>query len=46
MRHAAHTCLDSNRTEPFKVFQLLESIFGAFDVIAKRRGVFKVETVG
>ena len=29
-----------------QVFVLLESIYGAFDKIAERRGVFKVETVG
>lgn len=32
--------------EPFQVFQLLETIYGALDEIAKRRRVFKVETVG
>jgi class 3 adenylate cyclase len=28
------------------VFLLLETVYGAFDVLAKRRGVFKVETIG
>jgi hypothetical protein len=32
--------------EPGQVFLLLETIYGAFDVIAARRGVFKVETIG
>lgn len=32
--------------EPSQVFTLLETIYHAFDVIAKRRRVFKVETVG
>jgi hypothetical protein len=32
--------------EPFQVFELLETIYGAFDVLAKKRDVFKVETVG
>jgi class 3 adenylate cyclase len=32
--------------EPSQVFMLLESVYGAFDQIAKRRRVFKVETVG
>ncbi|CAB9517727.1 Receptor-type guanylate cyclase gcy [Seminavis robusta] len=32
--------------EPTQVFLLLESLYGAFDKIAKRRGIFKVETVG
>lgn len=32
--------------EPQQVFILLESIYGAFDAIASRHGVFKVETVG
>eukprot|EP00934_Nitzschia_sp_Nitz4_P003659 Nitzschia sp. Nitz4//scaffold84_size84139//67428//72955//NITZ4_005210-RA/size84139-processed-gene-0.21-mRNA-1//-1//CDS//3329559069//3649//frame0 len=32
--------------EPEQVFELLEALYGAFDAIALRRGVFKVETVG
>jgi class 3 adenylate cyclase len=36
----------SSTREPSQVFVLLETIFKAFDEIAKRRGVFKVETVG
>lgn len=36
----------SSTREPFQVFLLLETLYGAFDVIAKRRRVFKVETVG
>jgi class 3 adenylate cyclase len=32
--------------EPHQVFTLLETIYAAFDEIATRRGVFKVETVG
>jgi hypothetical protein len=28
------------------VFTLLESIFQAFDVLAKKHSVFKVETIG
>jgi class 3 adenylate cyclase len=28
------------------VFLLLETVYSAFDVLAKRRGVFKVETIG
>jgi class 3 adenylate cyclase len=28
------------------VFTLLETIYGAFDSIARRRGVYKVETIG
>lgn len=36
----------SSTREPAQVFQLLETIYGALDVIAKRRGIFKVETVG
>jgi class 3 adenylate cyclase len=36
----------SSTREPFQVFQLLETLYGAFDEIADRRGVFKVETVG
>ena len=32
--------------EPTQVFHLLESIYSAFDAIAKLYGVFKVETIG
>ena len=32
--------------EPTQVFTLLETVYGAFDAIAKRRHVFKVETIG
>jgi class 3 adenylate cyclase len=32
--------------EPKQVFTLLETLYGAFDTIADRRGVFKVETIG
>eukprot|EP00934_Nitzschia_sp_Nitz4_P003941 Nitzschia sp. Nitz4//scaffold84_size84139//73565//74158//NITZ4_005211-RA/size84139-exonerate_protein2genome-gene-0.76-mRNA-1//-1//CDS//3329559072//3931//frame0 len=32
--------------EPEQVFELLEALYGAFDAVALRRGVFKVETVG
>jgi hypothetical protein len=36
----------SSVREPTQVFTLLETIFHAFDKIASKRGVFKVETVG
>jgi len=36
----------SSTREPAQVFQLLETIYGAFDEIARKRGIFKVETVG
>ena len=36
----------SSVREPSQVFSLLETIYGAFDDIAKQRKVFKVETVG
>mmetsp|Transcript_31229 Transcript_31229/g.73559 ORF Transcript_31229/g.73559 Transcript_31229/m.73559 type:complete len:1201 (+) Transcript_31229:149-3751(+) len=36
----------SSVREPTQVFTLLETIYGAFDTIASRRGVFKVETIG
>jgi hypothetical protein len=36
----------SSVREPSQVFTLLETVFRAFDAIAKRRRVFKVETVG
>jgi hypothetical protein len=31
---------------PAEVFQLLETLYGAFDSIARRKSVFKVETIG
>jgi class 3 adenylate cyclase len=36
----------SSVREPSQVFTLLETVYHAFDIIAKRRRVFKVETVG
>jgi Adenylate and Guanylate cyclase catalytic domain len=36
----------SSVREPFQVFTLLETIYHAFDKIARRRKIFKVETVG
>jgi class 3 adenylate cyclase len=36
----------SSVREPKQVFTLLETLYGAFDNIADRRGVFKVETIG
>lgn len=36
----------SSQREPSQVFILLETIYSAFDKIAYRHGVFKVETVG
>eukprot|EP00980_Cylindrotheca_fusiformis_P009110 scaffold1975_cov90-Cylindrotheca_fusiformis.AAC.2 len=36
----------SSAREPHQVFILLETIYGAFDRIAYRHSVFKVETVG
>jgi hypothetical protein len=42
---AGFTSWSSSR-EPSQVFTLLESIFEAFDGIAKRHKVFKVETIG
>lgn len=35
----------SSTRDPCQVFQLLETVYQEFDLIAKRRGVFKVETV-
>jgi len=42
---AGFTAWSSTR-EPQQVFTLLETIYGAFDKIAYRHNVFKVETVG
>jgi len=36
----------SNNRSPIQVFELLEALYGAFDKIALRRRVFKVETIG
>lgn len=36
----------SSVREPTQVFSLLETVFASFDEIAKRRKVYKVETVG
>jgi len=36
----------SSVREPAQVFTLLETLYGAFDRLAQRRGVFKVETIG
>jgi len=36
----------SSIREPAQIFTLLEAIFSTFDNVAKKRGVFKVETVG
>jgi class 3 adenylate cyclase len=36
----------SSVREPTQVFTLLETLYGAFDKIANRLGVFKVETIG
>eukprot|EP00934_Nitzschia_sp_Nitz4_P007763 Nitzschia sp. Nitz4//scaffold37_size175936//118664//127302//NITZ4_002057-RA/size175936-augustus-gene-0.10-mRNA-1//1//CDS//3329549821//7753//frame0 len=36
----------SSVREPHQVFTLLETVYRAFDKIAKRRHVFKVETIG
>lgn len=36
----------SSTREPDEVFVLLEAIYGAFDKVALRRQVFKVETIG
>ena len=35
----------SSTREPEDVFQLLETLYQSFDAIAKRRGVYKIETV-
>lgn len=42
---AGFTAWSGKRT-PIEVFQLLEALYGVFDDIAKRRNVFKVETIG
>ena len=41
-----YTSAWSSTREPTQVFRLLESIYGAFDTLAERRKIFKVETIG
>ena len=36
----------SSMRQPCQVFILLETLYGAFDAIAKRRRIFKIETIG
>jgi class 3 adenylate cyclase len=36
----------SSVRDPYSVFTLLETIYSAFDEVANRRNVFKVETIG
>jgi class 3 adenylate cyclase len=36
----------SSQREPTQVFTLLQNLYQAFDSVAKKRGVFKVETIG
>ena len=36
----------SSVREPSQVFRLLETLYNAFDMIARRSGIFKVETIG
>ncbi|CAB9515639.1 Receptor-type guanylate cyclase gcy [Seminavis robusta] len=36
----------SSTRSPVEVFELLETLYGAFDVVAKRRNIYKVETIG
>ena len=36
----------SSKRDPPQVFQLLEALYGVFDKQAKKRSVFKVETIG
>ena len=49
-RHETHNhfsvILRSSVREPTQVFQLLETLYSAFDQIARTRRIFKVETIG
>lgn len=40
-----HSCCCSVR-EPTQVFTLLETVYRAFDILARKKKVFKIETVG
>jgi hypothetical protein len=42
---AGFTAWSASR-QPWEVFHLLETLYGAFDEIARQRKVFKVETIG
>ena len=42
---AGFTAWSSSRS-PVDVFTMLECLYGSFDHLAKRRGVFKIETIG
>jgi Adenylate and Guanylate cyclase catalytic domain len=35
-----------DRRDPTQVFTLLEAVYNSFDAIARKRNVFKVETIG
>lgn len=37
---------DNRHTKTSTVFELLETLYGRFDRLAKKKGVFKVETIG
>ena len=45
MCNSGFTSWSSTRS-PADVFVLLETLYGAFDKIAKTRKVFKIETIG
>jgi class 3 adenylate cyclase len=36
----------SSERDPTQVFQLLEALYGMFDALADKHGVFKIETIG
>ena len=36
----------SSKRDPRDVFKLLEALFGAFDQLAERQGIYKIETSG
>ena len=40
------SCLGTDLKGCKQVFTLLEAVYGRFDEIAKKKGVFKVETIG
>lgn len=42
---AGFTKFSANK-DPQDIFLLLETVYGGFDEIARRRGIFKVETIG
>jgi Adenylate and Guanylate cyclase catalytic domain len=46
VEYLSHILSIQSSREPSQVFVLLQSVYQGFDIIARRRRVFKVETIG